>query len=177
MTPTRAELLYHKKHAVWTLEEISPDPGISVDVDRPTGRSFALDELTTPQIDQFDESRFWRDLTPQFLYMVEEVGPSIIDYNMSQLVPSLAFKFNLRWMRPYTKVKEGGGDVLIPDTTPRTVNDENTNDVNIPDTTVNEGARILKTNAMMGGRRRLLAGSVTVDFEAGAYTRPLLSST
>jgi len=34
-----------------------------------------LHELITPEIDQFDESRFWRDLTPQFL-MVEGVGPS-----------------------------------------------------------------------------------------------------
>jgi len=33
-----------------------------------------LHELITPQIDHFDESRFWRDLTPQFL-MVEGVGP------------------------------------------------------------------------------------------------------
>jgi hypothetical protein len=55
------------------LEEISPDPRISVD--RPTGRSFALHELVTPQIDGFDESRFWLDLAPQFL-MVEGVGPS-----------------------------------------------------------------------------------------------------
>ena len=49
-----------------------PDPVTTVD--RPTGRSFALHELITPhQIDHFDESRFWRDLTPQFL-MVERVG-------------------------------------------------------------------------------------------------------
>jgi len=42
------------------LEEMSPDPGTSVD--RPTGRSLALHELIPKQIDHFDESRFfWRD--------------------------------------------------------------------------------------------------------------------
>jgi len=46
-------------------------------VDRPTGRCFALHELMTPQIDQFVESRFRRDLSPQFL-MVEGVGPSSV---------------------------------------------------------------------------------------------------
>jgi len=49
--------------------------GLGISVDRPTVRSFALYELITPQIDQFVESRFRRDLTPQFL-MVEGVGPS-----------------------------------------------------------------------------------------------------
>ena len=56
----RAEPVYHKKHAIWRRY-----PGI-----RPV---FRLHELITPQIDHFDESRFWRDLTPQFV-MVEGVG-------------------------------------------------------------------------------------------------------
>ena len=43
----------------------------------PADRAFALmPELTTPQIDYFDASRLWRDLTPQFL-TVEGVGPEI----------------------------------------------------------------------------------------------------
>jgi len=63
-----------------------PESGISVD--RPTGRSFALHELITPQIDQFEESRFWRDLTPQFL-MVEGVGPSS-DFELTPIVVSFA---------------------------------------------------------------------------------------
>ena len=49
---------------------------------------------------------------------------------MSQLVSSFAFKFNLRWVRPYTKVKDGAAPPVF--------------------------------------RRRLLAGSVTVDFEVEA---------
>ena len=57
--------LNSKKHAV---------PGSGISVDRPTGRSFALHELITPQIDQSVESRLRRDLIAQFL-MVEGVGP------------------------------------------------------------------------------------------------------
>jgi hypothetical protein len=49
-----------------------PDPVTTVD--RPTDRAFALPDLMTPQIVHFEQSRFWRDLTPQFL-MVEGVGP------------------------------------------------------------------------------------------------------
>jgi hypothetical protein len=44
-----------------------------ISVDRPTGRSFALHKLITPQIDQFVELRFRRDLTPQFV-VVEGLG-------------------------------------------------------------------------------------------------------
>ena len=55
--------------------EIFPDPGITDADGHPADRAFALPELITPQIDHFDESRLWRDLTPQFL-MVEGVGPS-----------------------------------------------------------------------------------------------------
>jgi len=43
-------------------------------VDRPAGWDFALHELITPQIDHFEESRFWRDLILQFR-MVDGVGP------------------------------------------------------------------------------------------------------
>ena len=48
------------------------ESGISVN--RPTGWSLALHQLITPQIDHFGKSRFWRELTPQFL-MVEGVAP------------------------------------------------------------------------------------------------------
>jgi hypothetical protein len=48
-------------------------PDLGTNVDRQTGRAFALPELITPQIDHFEESRFWGDLIPQFL-MVEGVG-------------------------------------------------------------------------------------------------------
>ena len=49
-----------------------PDPGKTVD--RPIGRAFASHDLITPQINHSEESRFWRDLIPQFL-MVKGVGP------------------------------------------------------------------------------------------------------
>jgi len=49
-----------------------PDPGTTDGP--PADRAFALPELITPHINNFDKSRCWRDLTPQFL-MVEGVGP------------------------------------------------------------------------------------------------------
>jgi hypothetical protein len=67
---TRAEPLYHNKHAVW-----ERCPRIQ-DICRPTNRPFfRFARISNPSNRSFVESRFQRDLTPQSL-MVEGVGPS-----------------------------------------------------------------------------------------------------
>jgi hypothetical protein len=58
---------------------------------RPTNRPVSRwHELITPQIDHFDESRFWRDVTPQFR-MAQRVGPCRTPHDVARALTTTPY--------------------------------------------------------------------------------------